>query len=210
METAPLSMQIAVVVFVVLAIVIMKRFLQILPFLLDSLFRARGSSALEGSVRVSHDRNLIALVFLIPATLMVFWFRLWNPSFLERFSPDARLGVVAAAVAAFLLIRYLLHLWLKPRRHADSWWLAYRTGHTWFILLMMLVLPTAGLLDLLQVNDLTVKWFILAELGFVYLLFLFRKAQILALSCNPLLTFLYLCGLEIIPASMLVVSAMLL
>ena len=210
METIPLSMQIAVVVFVVLAIAVLKRFLQVVPFLLDSMFRARGSSALEGSVRVSHDRNLIALVLLIPATLTAFRYRLWDPSFLERFSPDARLGMVAAAIAVCILLRYLLHLWLKPRRHADSWWLGYRTGHTWFILLMMLVLPTLGLLYLFHVNDLTIKWFIIAELGFVYALFLFRKAQILALSCNPLLTFLYLCGLEILPASMLVVSAMLL
>ena len=210
METVPLSMQIAVVVFVVLAIAVLQRFLQIIPFLLDSMFRARGSSALEGSVRVSHDRNLIARVLLIPAVLAAFRYRLWDPSFLTRFSPDARLGLVAAAIAAFLLLRYLLHLWLKPRRHADSWWLGYRAGHTWFILLMMLLLPTVGILYLVHVNDLTVKWFILAELGFVYALFLFRKAQILALSCNPLLTFLYLCALEILPASMLVVSAMLL
>ena len=210
METAPLSMQIAVVVFVVLAIVVMKRFLQVLPFLLDSMFRARGSSALEGSVRVSHDRNLIALVLLIPAVVAAYRFRLWDPSFLERFSPDARFGLVAAAIVAFLLLRYLLHLWLKPRRHADSWWLGYRTGHTWFILLMLLMLPTVGILDLVNVNDFTVKWFIIIELGLVYALFLFRKAQILALSCNPLLTFLYLCALEILPASMLVVSALLL
>ena len=210
MEAIPLSMQIAVVVFVVLAIVVMKRFLQVLPFLLDSMFRARGSSALEGSVRVSHDRNLIALVLLIPAVVVTFRFRLWDPSFLSRFSPDARFGLVAAAVAVFLLLRYLLHLWLRPRRHADSWWLGYRTGHTWFILLMLLLLPTVGILDLVNINDLTVKWFILVELGFVYALFLIRKAQILALSCNPLLTFLYLCALEILPASMLVVSALLL
>ena len=210
METAPLSMQIAVVVFVVLAIVVMKRFLQVLPFLLDSMFRARGSSALEGSVRVSHDRNLIALVLLIPAVVAAYRFRLWDPSFLERFSPDARFGLVAAAIVAFLLLRYLLHLWLKPRRHADSWWLGYRTGHTWFILLMLIMLPTVGILDLVNVNDFTVKWFIIIELGLVYALFLFRKAQILVLSCNPLLTFLYLCALEILPASMLVVSALLL
>ena len=210
MENIPLSMQIAVVVFVVLAIAILKRFLQVVPFLLDSIFRARGSSALEGSVRVSHDRDLIALVLLIPAILATFRYRLWAPSFLDRFPPDARLGLVAAAIVAVLLIRYLLHLWLKPRRHADTWWLGYRLGHTWFILLMMLVLPTLGILYLFHVNDLTVKWFILSELGFVYALFLLRKAQILALSCNPLLTFLYLCALEIIPASMLVVSALLL
>ena len=203
-------MRIAVVVFVVLAIIVLKRFLQILPFLLDSIFRARGSSTLEGSVRVSHDRNLIAAVLLIPAVLATFRYRLWNPSFLERFSPDARLGLVTAAIAAVLLLRYLLHLWLKPRRHADSWWLGYRAGHTWFILFMLLMLFTLCILYLLHANDLTVKWFILVELSFVFALFLFRKAQILALSCNPLLTFLYLCALEIIPASMLVVSAMLL
>jgi len=210
MENTPLSMQIAVVVFVVLAIIVLKRFLQVIPFLLDSMFRARGSSALEGSVRVSHDRDISALVLLIPAVLTAFRYRLWAPSFLDRFPPDARFGLVAAAIVAFLLIRYLLHLWLKPRRHADAWWLGYRTGHTWFILLMMLVLPTLCILYLFHVNDFTVKWFILVELGFVYALFLLRKAQILALSCNPLLTFLYLCALEILPASMLVVSALLL
>ena len=72
---------------------------------------------------------------------------------------------------------------------------------------MLLLLFTVGILSLFSCNDLTVKRFIYIETIAVYAVFLLRKAQILSMSCNPLRTFLYLCGLEFLPTSLLVLSA---
>ena len=72
---------------------------------------------------------------------------------------------------------------------------------------MVLMLATVGLLTLFHCPDMVFRVVIYVEIGLVYLLFIFRKTQILSLFCNPLRTFLYLCGLEFFPAALLVVSA---
>ena len=88
--------------------------------------------------------------------------------------------------------------------------MAYRVGHTYFILLMLLALTTVGVLYLVGVDEVMVKRFLLVEAGVAYLLYLLRKGQILSASCKPLTTFLYLCALELLPACLLAGSAMIL
>ena len=88
--------------------------------------------------------------------------------------------------------------------------MAYRAGYTFFILLMMLSLVTVGILWLLHSSDLTVKTFLLVEAAVVYFLYLIRRGQILSTSCKPLTTFLYLCGLELLPTAALVLTAVIL
>jgi hypothetical protein len=74
----------------------------------------------------------------------------------------------------------------------------------------MLALATVGILYLAGVDDLIINRFLLIESGVIYLIYLLRRGQILSLSCNPLTTFLYLCGLELLPTALLVVSAVIL
>lgn len=198
------------ILFTVMAIFLLPRFLHLLPFLSDSVFRARGSTALENSVRVSRDRNVVALLFIIPELLLVYRYRLYNPAFLSDLPEGWRLLALACVLLAFLLVRLSIYLWLKPRRRDDNFQTAHRAGYTLFILLMLLVLPTVGILMIIGCNDLIIRHFIYAETGAVYLLFLFKRAQILSLSCNLLTTFLYLCALEILPTALLVVSAVVL
>ena len=200
---------ILVVVFVLLMMLQLKRLLQLAPLLGDSLFRTRGSSTLENSVRYSHDRNNLALTLLIPAVLVAVRYRLYRLSFLESLSEDLYLLVVTGAFFAYILLRLLMFRWLKPRSGYDNYVLAHQAGHTYFIVLMVLVLATVGLLTLFHSGDMLFRLLIHVETGLVYLLFIFRKTQILSLFCNPLRTFLYLCGLEFFPAALLVVSAVL-
>jgi len=208
-QTALLG-QVVLVVFVVAALFLLPNFFHLLPYLADSLFRARGSAALEGSVRVSHDRNIIAAALLVPAVLLMFRYRLYDPAFLQGFPEGRRLLALVGVFGAWLLLRLVMYLWLKPRRRYDYYQMAHRAGFTFFILLMLLVLPTVGILTLLGSNDLTIRTFIYAECAFVYLVFLLRRAQILSLSCNHLRTFLYLCALEFFPTVLLVGSAVVL
>jgi len=206
----PVADSVLMVVFVLLALLTLRSFISVLPFLSDSVLRARGSAALENSVRVSRDRNLVALVLLLPAVLLIYRYRLYDPAFVQGMSSDLRLLTVGGVFLGYLLLRFLLFLWLKPRRRADAYQLAYRAGYTFFILMMLLVLVTVGVLYLLRVNDFTVKMFILAEAAFVYFVYLLRRAQILSGFCNPLTTFLYLCALELLPTGLLVASAVIL
>lgn len=206
----PVAVTVLVGLFVIAAILLLKRFLNILPLLADSIFRARGSASLEGSVRNLHDRNLIAGVMLIPLVLITYRYRLYDAAFLRDLSDNLRLLSIAGVLVAWLILRLLLYLWMKPRRRYDFYQLSQRSGYTFFILLMLLVLITVGILMLTGCEDATIRWAVYAEMGLSYLVFLFRRAQILSLSCNPVRTFLYLCGLEILPTAALVVSAVIL
>ena len=209
-EEVPLTGTLLVVASILLFLLILRSFLTVLPYLRDTVLRARGSAALENSVKVSRDRNLVAAVFLLPAVLLIFRYRLYDPSFLQGVGPDIRLMVIAGVFFGYLLLRYLLSRWARPRRRYDDYQMAYRAGYTFFILLMMLALATVGILYLVGVDDLIINRFLLIESGVIYLIYLLRRGQILSLSCNPLTTFLYLCGLELLPTALLVGSAVIL
>ena len=131
-----------VVVFVLLMMLQLKRALQLAPLLGDSLFRMRGSSTLENSVRYSHDRNNLALTLIIPAVLAAVRYHLYRPSFMEALSPDVYLLAVAGAFVAYILLRRIMFWWMRPHRRDDNYVLAYQTGHTYFIVEMVLVLAT--------------------------------------------------------------------
>jgi len=209
-EGLSLAASLLMAVSVLLFLLALRSFLNVLPYLADNILRARGSAALENSVRVSRDRNLVAAVFIIPAILLIYRYRLFDIAYFETLSPDMRLLAVAVVFIGYLLLRYLLYRWLRPRRRYDDYQMAYRAGFTFFILLMMLALATVGICYILGLSDLTVKTFLLVETGVTYLIYLFRRGQILSISCNSLTTFSYLCGLELLPTALLVVPAVIL
>ena len=202
-----LTGRILVVVFLLLFLLFLQNFLHILPYLADSVFRARGSTALENSVRVRRDRDIVAFIFLIPFILIVYHYDIYSPGFIESMAPDPAFWTTAAVLAAYFVLRFLLTLWARPRRRFDSFMDAYRAGFTYFILMMILILPTVGLLSVFKANSLTFRWVIIVEIIVLYALYLFRRSQILSSSCSTLTTFLYLCALEFLPSGLLVASA---
>lgn len=206
-EGLPLSGQIVTVVFVLLAILFLHRFLQLVPLLVDSFFRARGSSTLENSVRFSHDRNLQALILAIPAVVIMYRYRLYDPSFVQELAPDARLLAICGVWAVYLALRQFFYWCFRPHRRQDFYRLAYYASCSYFILLMIIVLLTVGIISALGGSDLTMRWFLYTETIVIYAYYLFRKTQILSLFCTPFRIFLYLCGLEFLPTAILVVSA---
>ena len=205
-----LTCRILVVVSVLLFMLFLQNFLHILPYLADSVFRARGSTALENSVRVKRDRDIIALILLIPMVVIVYQFKLYSPDFIQSLSPEGGFWATAGIVMLFLLLRFLLTLWAKPRRRSDNYMYAYRAGYTYFILMMILLLPSLGLLSVFNAGFAAVRVVLLVEIIVLYAVYLFRRVQILSGSCSTLTTFLYLCALEFLPCALLVVSAVVL
>ena len=195
---------------VLMFLLLVRPLLGILPSLGDSVFRARGSAALENSVRLSRDRVIISLSLVLPLALLIFRYRLYDPAFLADMPANARLAAISGVLAAWILLRWILYRWFMPRRRYDFYQISHRSAFTFFILLMLLMLFTAGLLSVLKANDFTVRTFLYVEMVVVYTAFLFRRMQFLSLSCSQLLTFLYLCALELIPSALLVISAVVL
>ena len=199
------------VVFVALALALLPTFFHFAPYLADAVFRARGSEALEFSVRVTRDRNMFAYVLLIPAVLIMSRYRLYDPLFMQQIGDKGwYLLACVGVLAAYLLVRLIIYLFLKPRRHYEYFRLAHRAIYTFFILLMLVALPALGLLTVVDANDVIIRSVMYVLLVVVYFVFIIRKAQILSLTCNGLRTFLYLCALEFIPTAALIVSAVVL
>jgi len=198
-----------IVVFILLCLLLLGNFINIVPHLADSILRARGSTALEGSVRVSRDRNLIALVFVIPAIILQYRYCLYYPEYVQSMTPTARLLVTGAVFIGYLLLRFLMYLWLKPRR-SDAYMMSNRAGYSFYILLCLVAFLTLGVLLLFKASDLTVKGFLMTEVAVFYFIYFVRRGQILLTNCAPFTTFLYLCALEILPTGLFVASAVVL
>ena len=166
-EGLSLAASILVAVSVLLFLLALRSFLNVLPYLSDNILRARGSAALENSVRVSRDRNLVAAVLLIPAILLIFRYRLFDIAWFDTLTPDMRLAAVAGVFLVYLFLRFILYRWFRPRRRYDDYQMAYRAGYTFFILLMILALLTVGVCYVLHLSDLTVKTILLVESGVI-------------------------------------------
>ena len=206
----PWLLGILVTLFVILALLELRNFLHVAPFLWDTVFRARGSVALENNVRVARERNQLALILIIPAILFMYRYRLYNANFLSGLTDNWRLAAVAGVFLAYLVLRSLLAVFLRSRRRVDHFRMAHRAGYTFFILLMLPAIAGVTILYFVRANDFVIRTFLYILTALVYFVFLIRKAQILSLSCNPLRTFLYLCGLEILPTGILIATAVLL
>ena len=204
----PVVATVLIIISVLLGLLFLSNFLNVFPYLLDNFTRARGSAALEGSVRVSRDRNIIALILIIPFILLVNRYRIYDPDFLAGRPDDIRMLIITGIFLCYLLLRRVLWFILQPHRYSDNYPMARKVAYTFFILAGLVVLPTVGILSLFGVNDLTVRTVILAETGFLYLVFLVRKNQILSVVCGPFQVFLYLCALEVLPTGLLVASAL--
>lgn len=204
----PVVATVLIILSVLLGLLFLRNFLNVFPYLLDNFTRARGSAALEGSVRVSRDRNIVALILIIPFILLVNRYRIYDPAFLSSRPDDIRMLIIAGIFLCYLLLRYFLWFILQPHRYSDNYPMARKAAYTFFIMAGLVVLPTVGILALAGVNDLTVKTVILAETAFIYLVYLIRKSQILSMVCGPLQVFLYLCALEVLPTGLLVASAL--
>lgn len=196
---------------VLLILLNLKDFFALVQPILYSFSHSRGNTALEHSVSQSRLRNVSAALLALPFCLLADRFGLYRPDFIMALNPAWRVPVLLAVLAAFLLVRYLMFRLLCPSKlRQDERSTLLRTLYTYFIALAVLMLATVGILLVCRAGDAVVRTVLLWEMAAAYLFYLTRTTQFLAWNCNGFATFLYLCSLEILPAAMLVASALLL
>ena len=192
-------------------ITLLRRLVSIYPSLLACLIRWKESVNLEMSVKLSRDRDILAVVLIIPFCLTAFHWGLYHPSFIENFGQTAGLAITICIFIIYILLRWALTSLCRSKKSRKS---AYSTsvaaGRTFFIILTLLLMAIGGILSFIGVDHQTIKDAMIWVSGAIYLLFIFRRTQIFASSYNFFTVFLYLCALEIIPTGVLVTSAMIL
>ena len=189
-------------------LLLLRRLLNIFPSLLACLIRGKESLNLEASVKLSRDRDALALAMIVPFCLVAFRYRLYAPGFLDGFSENSLIGIYFAVFFAYVLLRSLMKWLMRPRRMQQKVYAAAsKASSSFFIIGTLLLLTTGGLLDLFNVPETDVRSAMLWVSAFIYAVFLLRKTQIFSTSCSVFVAFLYLCALEMIPTGILVVSA---
>ena len=122
----------------------------------------------------------------------------------------APLGWIAAVVLAYYVVRRILYALIPHRKVNSEYWRAcMNAASLFFVMLAVLWLLTVGAMVVLGLPQDVVRWVLVGELALCMGLTFIRQAEILASQCGVFLSFLYLCALEIIPATGLVSVLML-
>ena len=172
------------------------------------LIRGKESLNLEASVKLSLDRDALALAMIIPFCIVSFRYRLYSPGFLEGMSDNAVLGVYFGVFATFLLLRSLMTWLFRPQKMPKKTYVAAdKSSRSFFIVYTLTLLAMGAVFSVADLQDALSRNAMLWVSAFIYLLFLIRKTQIFSTSCSVFAGFLYLCALEMIPTGILVVSA---
>ena len=197
-----------VVLCVIAVILLLKNILHALPEVVLSMGRVRGSQDIEGSLRLSRDRNLTTLILIVPFTMLLSRFRIYDPGWMADFTPELHLLWTFLCFVGYLILRWILAVWLRPRRmDGDVYTMARRFAWSAFILLTLILLAMTGILLLCGAGDQAVKWHLIDIMIVVFCVYCLRKLQIFNLSCAPFTSFLYLCALEFVPLAVWIASA---
>lgn len=168
--------------------------------LVPALLRWKPMVALEHNMQLARTRNRLAVLFVLPVCLCLDYVSL----------TELPLPAIVAILTGFALLRLLMFTVLKRKRITYEYWTAARHSmYSVFVALAMLMLLSASLLNFLVPKEIVVIVYF-AEIAFAYLISLVRELQILSSQCGALRGFLYLCGLELLPASAVISAVILL
>ena len=183
----PVNATLAVLAALVFAFSI-SNFYYIFPHLAKCFSRWRWNFTIEGSLRLSRTRNTFALFSFVPFCLVAGRYRLIDPELLGRLLPEGwRTVGILAVMVAWALLRLLLHLIVETRTHnLASFQTARKAERSYFILLTLILLSTAGIFYAFGAEDSTIRTALIVACIVTYIVFLINKGEIFASFCNPL------------------------
>lgn len=196
-----------VVAAVLLFLITFRDIIRILPDLLGCIDRARANVSLEHSLNVARTRNMIAWEAVLAFCLLADRYDLYSPGFWQFIPDQWSAPATIGALLAFLLVRHLLFVLLRPIRISQEGAnTIHHTPYNYFIISTAVLLTTAGVMAVPHCPDHLIKSVLLWETAGLYFLTLIRTRQIISYYCTTFATFLYLCALELLPAGLLIAS----
>lgn len=200
---------ILVTISAVLLLLMMRQLVSIFPELLRGVFSNRAAVTFENSMRNLRDRNTVAWMMVLPFCLLLSRYSVYAPAYISHAGRSVQVLLVICTVAGYAAIRAALCSLIPIKGQARSVsGAANRSLYNFFILFMVTGLAEAAILYIFGANDLTVRKFIIATMILTFFLFCWRKTSLLLENCSHLAAFLYLCTLELFPAALPVVAAL--
>ena len=184
-------------------------YFRLFPSLLFCLNRSRGAEALEHSLGLARTRTVSAVIYILPLCLAFDRYQLIRPQFWSSIPAAWSAPAMIALFCAYMLARDLCYLFLRPRRLSGESFAALRHNPLNYLLLAApLLFVTMGVVAIFHLPADLTKYLFFGELLLVWAISLVRSGQILRKRCTGLSTFLYLCGLELLPAALLAAVVM--
>ncbi len=203
--------RVLVVVAAVLAVLVLRDYVRLVPLLAGCLLRERGNVEIEHSVSQARNRNRCSMAGLFILCLLGSRYNLYPAGFMQRIPVSWHTGVLAGVMAAFLLLRKMLSVLSDPltRKKLDSEMrgAVHHALYNYFLVMLPVILVSTALFWIFRAQDGPIRYSIWAELIVCLVFAWFRTGQILRSRYSVLQTFLYLCGLELLPVAALVACA---
>lgn len=185
----------------------LKDMLWIAPRMLDNLSRTRGADSFEYNMSYSRMRNSIAAATLLPFSLFIDRYLASDIAFLQLLPSSLRVFGSMGMVLIYLLIRWLCFALFRVPKLSYTYRLALRQGPCGiFFVLVCTMCISGGVLSLIHIEETILSIVLLAEIAMALLLSYLRSVQILALKYSSLISFLYLCALELMPLAIVVLG----
>ncbi len=201
--------RILLVIAVLSAFIALKAVLQFAPQLFFAADRTSATIALEQNYSLARVRNRLALGSVLPVCLIADSYRLFRPDWWSYIPDEWSVLALMGVLLTYCLLRRIAALFFTPRRLPANNALALRRSpYTFFIFLVLSMFATLAPLRIVNLSSDIICWIFIAEIAVAYMFSIARIASVLRQNCKGLPTFLYLCGLEILPMSILVVSAL--
>ncbi len=192
---------------VVLLVVNLAGLFRLLPTLFFTFGHTRGAVALEHSLSMARLRNQTSLCFMLPFCLIADHYALLRPDFWSRIPPAWTAPALLGGLVAYVSIRAVAFSFWRPKQLGSEEYAALRRlPYNYFILLTLLILITRFLMPAFGLSDTVIHAALYVEIGFFWLVSLVRSIQFLSSYSVDFSTILYLCGLEILPAALVVAT----
>lgn len=203
--------QILPAVCVIAGILLLKPIVNTIPSLIGCLARWKECVNLENSMKLRRERNIFAVFLIVPFCLVAARYHLYSPGFTEGLSPEGNLGVTAGAFFCYLLFRAAM-AWSagRPKGNEKIYDAARNCPASFFCIMVPVILSVAGICSFSDISENFTRQLILYSILVLFIVSVIRKFQILRNCCSFLTSILYLCALEILPAGILILSAVLL
>ena len=195
----------------VLVLVFLRELYKVYPAVRGCLTRARGNLEIEHSLSTARSRNVCARICVLPLLLMASRYELYSPGFLPPVEEAwERLFTLAGVLLTFLIARSAVHALVfrlvPPRLDSEAGKAVKKGLYNYFLHFVLVSAVSVGILYVFHADDTLTRTVLYAEMVVSLGIAWFRESQILSTACSGLPTFLYLCGLEFLPALALVLS----
>lgn len=201
---------ILVAVALILFLIATLNVIRIFPDLQLCITKPHGPAAFEHSVHKSRSRNFIAVLFIPAAAVLIDRLNLYRPSFLAPIPPEFSVAAMAVVLLLYHIVRNIfLSSTRRLRLRGDDVAALKNNLLSVFVYISVFLMPFVTLLVIAGMEESILRNAIYLVLGIGFFISIVRSGQILAGQYGFFATLSLLLEIEILPAAILIVPAIL-